>query len=278
MRSTIILVLIVCTLASEAFADSIGGTLVIGIPVNDGLVVCADKRLYNSNAQTFTDDYVKIRKAGDSALFAATHTIGFYDRKNKRMGFNAFDTTEKYLKKNSFSRTPAFWNGLKSEITTDLKNYFSTQKFADLPATDTANKGLLFNLIFYSLDGGKRYSHTLRVFYRKAQTPVVFISGPIFELVTAPQLSGKGRDVMKYLARDAQAANDPAILRFDERIFNADQTTREQAERFSATLFDLTNKNVPLARVSSTYDCASIDRTDGFSIFTTYSAAKPSAY
>lgn len=278
MRSTIIQLLIVCAFASAAFAESVGGTLVIGIPVNDGLVVCADKRLYNSDAETFTDDYVKIRKAGDLALFAATHTIGFYDRKNKRMGFDAFETTEKYLKKNSFSPTRAFWSGLKSEITTDLKNYFTTQKFADLPATDTANKGLLFNLIFYSLDGGKRYSHTVRVFYRKAQTPVIFITEPIFEQVTAPQLSGKGRDVMKFLARDAQAANDPAILRFDERVFKPDQTTREQAESFSARLFDLTNKNVPLAHVSSTYDCASIDRTDGFSMFTDYSAAKPSAY
>jgi hypothetical protein len=258
MRSTIIQLLIVCTLASAAYADSVGGTLVIGIPVNDGLVVCADKRLYNSDAQTFTDDYVKIRKAGDSALFAATHTIGFYDRKNKRMGFNAFDTTEKYLKKNSFSPTPAFWSGLKREITTDLKSYFSTQKFADLPATDTANKGLLFNLIFYSLDGGKRTSYTLRVFYRKAQTPIVFITDPIFEEVRSPQLSGKGRDVMKYLATNSKAASDPTILRFDERIFSADKTTREQAVTFSAKLFDLTNRYVPLARVSSTYDCVGI--------------------
>lgn len=273
MRAIILQFLTICLFAHFAFADDrLSGTLVIGVPVSNGLVVCADKRLYNNEAKTFTDDYVKIRKAGDYALFAATHTIGFYDRKNQRMGFNAFDTTEKYLSANQFAATPKFWNGLKQQITTDLRAYFATQKAADLPATDTANNGLLFNLIFYSIDGNRRLSHTLRVFYRKAQTPVVFISEPIFEVVTSPQLSGKGRDVMKFLATNSAAASDPAILRFDERIFRPDQTTPEQAEAFSAKLIDLTSKNVPLARVSATYDCASIDRTNG------YSAAKPSAY
>lgn len=265
MRSTILLFLTICTIASAAFGQSLSGTLVIGVPVKDGLVVCADKRLYNNETRTFTDDFVKIRKAGYFALFAATHTIGFFDRKNQRMGFSAFDTTEQYLETNNFNPTPRFWIGLKKKITSDLRAYFSTQSFADLPSTDTANNALLFNLIFYSLNGGKRYSHTLRVFYKKAQTPVIFTSGPALEEVRSPQLSGKGRDVMKYLAHDSVAANDPAILRFDERIFKPDQMTPEEAEAFSSRLFEISNKYVPLARVSATYDCASIDKTNGYS-------------
>jgi hypothetical protein len=56
--------------------EKLRGTLVVAVPINDGLVACADKRLYNADAGTATDDFVKIRKAGTRALFAATNTVG----------------------------------------------------------------------------------------------------------------------------------------------------------------------------------------------------------
>jgi hypothetical protein len=46
----------------------------VAVPVSEGLIVCSDKRLYNHDTGTFTDNYIKIRKVSDNALFVATHT------------------------------------------------------------------------------------------------------------------------------------------------------------------------------------------------------------
>ena len=88
MRDKIValVVLILATLAANAArAQGLRGTLVVAVPVREGLVVCADKRLYNNDTGTFTDGNVKIRKVDDHSLFVATNTVGFYDRKTRTM-------------------------------------------------------------------------------------------------------------------------------------------------------------------------------------------------
>jgi hypothetical protein len=242
---------------SFAQTDRLQGTLVVAVPVDVGLVVCADKRLNNAEAGSFTDDVVKVRRAGTNAVFAATHTVGFYDRKSQKLAFDAFETVQDYVDKNPFSNTKPFWDGLKVSILQGMFTYLSGKPYASWPETDTANRGLLFNLIFYSISNGRPYSQTVKVLYEKKNTPVVNVMPPFADLVTAPKLSGKGRDVMKYLDRTPSVANDPAILRFDERTFSV-ATTR------SRKLFTLANTAVPQAHVSSTFDCALLDRTTGY--------------
>src|SRR5688572_15113514 len=51
----------------------IRGTLVVAVPVQEGLVTCADKRLYNIDSDTYRDNGVKIRKVSDNVLFVATN-------------------------------------------------------------------------------------------------------------------------------------------------------------------------------------------------------------
>lgn len=254
-------------LLTAAFAMSARGTLVIAVPVDSGLVACADKRLYNIEAATFTDDFVKIRKAGPNAVFTATHTVGFYDRKSKLMAFDAFDVTQDYVDKNPFRNDKEFWEGLKAAILQRMFIYFSGQPYARWPATDKANRGLLFNLIFYSINGGQPYSHTIKVFYEKKETPVVTVMPPIAELITSPVLAGKGRDVLKVLNGSSSVANDPAVQKFDERVFNSSATRPDDAFDFARKLFALTNTAVPQAHVSSKFDCALLDRTSGYRAF-----------
>lgn len=240
------------------------GTLVIAVPVDVGLVVCADQRLNNADAGTFRDDFVKVRRAGPDAVFAATHTVGFYDRKSQKLAFDAFKTTQDYVDKNPFRNDKDFWDGLKAAILQQMFTFLSGKPHAAWPETDTANRGLLFNLIFYSISNGGPYSQTVKVLYEKKKTPVVTVMPPLAELVTAPKLSGKGSDVMKYLDRTPSAANDPAILKFDERTFSVATTHTSDAVEFSRKLFALTNTAVPGAHVSSTFDCALLDRTAGY--------------
>ncbi|MEQ1764369.1 MAG: hypothetical protein ABL984_14655 [Pyrinomonadaceae bacterium] len=252
--------------ASFAFAqaDRLQGTLVVAVPVDVGLVVCADKRLNNSAAGSFSDENVKVRRAGPDAVFAATHTVGFYDRKSEKMAFDAFKTTQDYVDITPFSNTKPFWDGLKVALLQGMFTYLSGKPYAAWPETDAANRGLLFNLIFYSISNGRPYSQTVKVMYEKKSTPVVTVMPPFAELVTAPKLSGKGRDVMRYLDRSPSVAKDPAILKFDERTFTVATTHTSDAIDFSRKLFALTSTAVPEAHVSPTFDCALLDRNTGY--------------
>ena len=157
-----------------------------------------------------------------------------------------------------------FWDGLKKEITARLKDYFAKRKFAEWPESDRANSNLLFNLIFYTVHDEGAWSYSLKVFYEKKRTPVIFIPDPVMEQVRTPKLSGKGKEVMAYLARNPAAAADPAIQRFDETRFDRQTTAPSDAVEFARKLFQLTSTGIPQANVSPTFDCASVDDTNGF--------------
>lgn len=263
LLACVVATLLAATL-SIAQSDQLQGTLVVAVPVDVGLVVCADKRLNNAEAGSFRDDFVKVRRAGPDAVFAVTHTVGFYDRKSQKLAFDAFKTVQDYVEANPFSNTKPFWDGLKVAILQQMFTYLSGRPHATWPETDTANRGLLFNLIFYSISNGQPYSQTVKVLYEKKKTPVVTVMPPFAELVTSPKLSGKGRNVMKYLDRSPIIANDPAIRKFDERAFTVTTTRTSDAVEFSRKLFSLASTAVPEAHVSPTFDCALLERTAGY--------------
>lgn len=237
-------------------AQQVKGTLVIAVPVTEGLVVCSDKRLFNVDAGTFTDTNVKIRKAGENALFVATNTIGLYDSRTRRMAFDVNEITAAFAAGHEFKNDRRYWQALKTEIDAGLRKYFREHSYAEWPETDKANNKLLFNLFFYSVSGQNAWSHTIKVLYEKAKTPQVYISAPVTEQIRKPKLSGKGRDVLTYLSRNPSAGNDPAIFKFDESIFDVRRNTIGDAVVFAEKLFAMTNKFVPSARVSSAFDCA----------------------
>lgn len=240
------------------------GTLVVAVPVSDGLVVCSDKRLFNSDSRTFTDDNVKIRRISDNALFVATNTVGFYDQRTRSMAFDAFAVVEGYAAKNDRAKGKPYWDGLKREITSKLRAYFAQRSFADWPESDRANGDLLFNLVFYELRDGKAWSHSLKVFYEKKRTPVIYIPNPVTEQVRTPKLSGKGREVMNFLARSPIAGSDPSILKFDSSRFDARNASEAEAVQFAKRLIRLTNTGVPRANVSPASDCAVLSYSTGF--------------
>jgi hypothetical protein len=109
-------------------------------------------------------------------------------------------------------------------------------------------------------------SHTLKVFYEKKRTPVILILDPVSEEVKTPKLSGKGRDVINYLAKTPAAASDPIFLRFDETHFDIQKTTSVDAVEFARKLFSLTSTVVPKAQVSPTFDCVLLDRAKVFRV------------
>lgn len=244
--------------------QALEGTLVVAVPVKDGLVVCADKRLYNNQTGTFIDTFVKIRKADQNSLFVATNTVGFLDKQTGKLGFDVFEIAEAYVSRNRFVLNRRFWDGLKHEIDRRLREYLSKQKYQDWPATDLESNKLLFNLVFYSTAGGSARSHTIKVFYEKAPTPVIYLSGPVSETVRTPKLSGKGRYLMNHLAQDSKLSRDPFILRFDEFKFDIQKVTIREAVHFSSRLFHLANAAVPESRVSSVHDCALLGYENGF--------------
>jgi hypothetical protein len=242
----------------------VGGTLVVAVPVQEGLVVCSDKRLYNDATNTFTDTYVKIHQVNSNALFVATHTTGFLDATTGKMAFDIFDVTARFVSKNDFKPSPTYWDGLKKEIRDQLLAYLSGRKYADWPATDTANNKLLFNLVFYAVDGKAARSYSMSVFYEKAPTPVIYIPNVVGEEVKTPKLLGKGKDVIALLARNPKLSSDPSFLRFDQYSFAPSKTSVNDAVDFARKLFEITNTGLPQAQVSKTYDCALLGYQTGF--------------
>lgn len=242
----------------------VGGTLVVAVPVQEGLVACSDKRLYNETTGAFTDSYVKIHKVSNNALFVATHTTGFLDATTGKMAFDIFDLTARYISQHNFVPRQPFWDGLKKEIRDQLLAYLSKRKYADWPATDAANNKLLLNLVFYAVDGKTARSYSMSVFYEKAPTPVIYIPTIATEEVKTPKLLGKGKDVIGYLARNPTLNRDPSMLRFDEYNFAATKTTVTDAVDFAEKLFVIANTGLPQAQVSKTYDCALLSYQTGF--------------
>src|SRR5215213_6853342 len=116
-RVILSIALALITLGKSAIPSSatspVRGTIVVAVPVRDGLVVCADKRLFNVQSATFTDTNIKIRKVSNSALFVATNTVGFYDNRSRTMSFDAFEITEKFVASHQLSEGKRFWDGLK---------------------------------------------------------------------------------------------------------------------------------------------------------------------
>lgn len=263
--STIFIAFFACgpAAAQDTNTQSLRGTLVIAIPVKEGLVACSDKRAFNDQTGSFNDNFVKIRKVNSSTLFVATNTIGFLDKTTGKMEFDVFEITAAYAAQHDFNNGKQFWDGLKKEIRKQLLDYLAKRKFADWPETDVANKKLLSNLIFYSASKGSIRSYSLRVFYEKARTPVVYIPDMISQDVKLPQLSGKGKDVMDYLARNPSMSQDPSILRFDQAHYDIQKVTIVDAVNFAKKLFLLTNTAIPQARVSATYDCALLSFQNG---------------
>ena len=250
--------------AFPSYAAKVGGTLVVAVPVQTGLVVCSDKRLYNEAANSFRDDYVKIHKVNDRTLFVATHTTGFLNPTTHKMDFDIFELTSRYVAQHGFTLGRKFWDGLKTEIHDQLVAYLSKQKYENWPATDLANNKLLFNLVFYTLEGSRARSYSMSVFYEKARTPIIFTPGVVAEDVKTPKLLGKGKDVMAYLSNSPSLSRDPSILRFDESYFRSGGTTVADAVNFSKRLFEMTNSALPQAGVSATCDCAMLSYQNGF--------------
>jgi hypothetical protein len=247
-----------------AGASTSMGTLVVAVPVREGLVVCADKRLSNAADLTFTDSNLKLRRAGNNALYAATSTVGFYDDKAGKMAFNVFDVTSGYVDRAGFSVGREFWDGLKKEIRGSMDAYFRAHTYAEWPESDGAGSDLLFNLIFFSIEGGRAWSHQVSVHYIKARTPVVSIVGPIREEIRTTKLVGKGKEVISYLERSGPTL-DRSMLKFGASNFNVSDTSAAEATRFAKSLICLASSGVPEAFVSPASDCASLSHSTGVS-------------
>jgi hypothetical protein len=93
----ILLVLGGLSAARSVKTQNLGGTLVVAVPVTEGLVACSDKRLFNDQTGTFDDNFVKIREVDNNTLFVATHTVGFLDKTTGKFEFNVFEITDRYV-------------------------------------------------------------------------------------------------------------------------------------------------------------------------------------
>jgi hypothetical protein len=258
------MIVMIAAASTASNAQPIRGTLVVAVPVQEGLVACSDKRLFNIDTGTYRDNSVKIRKVSDDVLFVATHTVGFYDRKEKKIVFDAFEVAANYTSRNRFRDSREFWDGLKTDIRNKLRDYFATRSYSEWPMTDRSNNNLLFNLVFYSVDADRARSFTLQVFYEKKRTPVLSVTGPVTAFVRSPKLGGKGRELLAYIARNPSHASDPTILKFDAARFDIHKTSVSDAVDFSRTLFRIASTGIPKAQISATFDCALLSYLEGF--------------
>jgi len=133
--------------AQNVTVSKVGGTLVIAVPIKDGLVVCSDKMLYNETTKTSREDFVRIHKVNDKTLFVATHTTAFLNKAGK-MEFDVFDLTQDFVSRHGFHTDRAYWASLTDEIRNKLSAYLTKQKYQYLPETDLANSVAFQSCLF----------------------------------------------------------------------------------------------------------------------------------
>jgi len=138
------------------------GTLVLIIPCKDGILICADKRMYRPSIG-IDDNFPKIIKLNNYNGYAVMGAPTVW--RNKIKIFDVFDLLNEKLKENTISDNNDFWNNLKYEVRNKFINTVLNAPYNDWPESQyPQNNYILFQVIFFHTDGQKNPKMSLLQF------------------------------------------------------------------------------------------------------------------
>lgn len=261
------------------------GTLVVIIPTQDGVVVCADKRIFNRPKGRYEDTTDKIQQLGDKGLLANT---GFTYVSNDIPGgeqviFDLERTLTNFFAGRDLSKFSAYKDELKHILSLEVvnvgRNLGPTVLRNSIPSRDNVGNHLLFATVLIYLDHENKPHITVieaefnlsAINYFQANVVILPQSNDFFNHGTATVMGET--DLYGEVLRGTNSRFDDLRNNKDYRRFIFDNppsrtVTVDQAVKFAVQIIKDSSERInlinPMARISPNTDCAILSYTDGF--------------
>lgn len=192
-KLTLILCVLTLMLNKQCYSDTVTefqkGTLILIVPCEEGILVCADKRIYRPSSGN-DDNFEKIIKVDTYNGFAIVGAPIVW--RNKIKIFDVFDLLKEILRKEKISDSTVFWNNLMNSIKSEYINSVLNAPYIDWPESEFPQKNyILFEVIFFHYDDQDKPKMSLLQFrYIKQINPIVEVN--VFDLSVKGSFSAFG--------------------------------------------------------------------------------------
>lgn len=231
-----------------------GGTLIVAVPFQQGLVICADR--LGTSGEGETEDTQKLYQIGPSAAFAATGITTFRDPRNPNIQYDACIIIDNFFSEQVFDSNNKRYTELAIRLTTEFSNFYWRFTNISLPTITVGGieYPFFFRLIFFYLDQNQILDVETTDFIQhpenkqlalgripatedelKGLTPMVYGDAAVFNEIM------NGSDPRFDIVR-----NDPVIKRFVTGNAPAEQVTEEEALEFAKKLIVISSQMTPL--------------------------------
>jgi hypothetical protein len=251
-----------------------GGTLILAIPVREGLVLCGD-RLISDNAGVRVAEETKIRPIGTKGAFVLTGTVGLdLSTTPRTVLFDANELTEKYLKGRDIDKVD--WDDYCRVLGDAFKNALERVPFDQWPPSRRGTESVFQVLVFYVDAQHDLQGRYVRLEYLKQQPPQIDLS---FQVMVKEQFDRAlpipigNQKVYKELkaghSPDFDDLRRSAIVqRFIKGTEPSAQATSDDAIKFSRIIIEATSTEAKLLPgraepVGPDCDCFVLDRHAG---------------
>ena len=197
-----------------SFSEFYKGTLIIIVPCDEGILVCADKRIYRSSRGN-DDNFNKIIRIDNYNGFAICGAP-IVSRNNVEI-FNVFDILNKKLEKEKISDNIEYWNHLCDSIRSAFISTALNAPYIDWPESQfPQNNYILFQIIFFHFNVHNDPKMFLLQFrYIKQINPIIEVN--VYDLSVIGSFSSFGSS---HVILELQNGNKPEFdyLRNDPKL------------------------------------------------------------
>lgn len=254
------------------------GTLVVSIPTVDGLVICADKRSYDS-VRGDLDNNQKIIQIDKYSSFVITGTPLYLSKKNYDTLFSAEKVILDYLKFHSIDEENII-ESLGQHICYIFDNFIKKQKFEEWPLSDEESNYELFQVCFFTFSKTYncfKYPAFKFIYQKKYPEPILAFQPLIYRnedstLIT-PLIFGNLKVYNKIKTendfRFKVYKDEPLIKKFLLNNTTKVSVTLDETIKFCKLFFYINYKMTPLIdnsnhHIGPTVDMALINPQNGF--------------
>jgi len=244
------------------------GTLVLIVPCDEGILVCADKRIYRPSSGN-DDNFEKIIKVDTYNGFAIVGAPIVW--RNKIKIFDVFNYLNERLRKEKISDSTAFWNNLMSSIRSEYINSVLNAPYSDWPESQYPQKNyILFEVVFFHYDDRNNPKMSLLQFrYIKQMNPIVEVN--VYDLSVKGSFSafGSGHVILELQNGNKTEfdylRNDPRLNKILKNKVAATELNLEDAIYFCTQMIMASHNMYNLvseidAHIGPTYDLLLLGR------------------
>lgn len=231
------------------------GTLIVLVPLVDGVLVCADKRSLDRN------DVVKIYPIGNAGLFTVNgiHAINADNAEtfNAETTVKAFLSTDTHIDKERLEQ-------IKEALRVAFIPYLPHLKRLNYEGMEDQPLGLtLFevNIIYRGNDRNLRNGYILAKYVKTRSPQAVFSTS---DDPLEPRVQVLGENELAQRITTGEDTRFPMLRRFLTGSYSNEEATPEGAYEFAKSLIEISSAEDPSGRISKECDCAVIGTNTPF--------------